>query len=228
VDYWAATVLAADSAAVPNNEVDRMAWLPLADARARLSYAHDAAVLDSFAAAPLATYPFILVRHASAGSKASWTGLHGPGDDWQRPLDEEGAADAAKLAGLLACFAPTAQVISSAAERCVATVRPFAARAGATVMTEEAFTPSDRSEHFSRTDRGDSARRRITELVADAKPTIVCAHRENVPVLLAAACEAFGGAAPEGELTLPKGGFWVLHAGSGKLAGVERYAVSEE
>ncbi len=64
--------------------------------------------------------------------------------------------------------------------------------------------------------------------MADAKPTVVCAHRENVPVLLAAACEAFGGAAPEGELTLPKGGFWVLHAGSGKLAGVERYAVSEE
>jgi 8-oxo-dGTP diphosphatase len=253
VDYWAATVLAADAAAVPNSEVDRMAWLPLADARARLSYAHDAAVLDSFAAAPPATYPFILVRHASAGSKASWAKRHGPGDDQQRPLDEGGAADAAKLAGLLTYFAPSARVVSSAAERCLATMRPFAARAGAAVVTEEAFTLPGRSKHFSlpggpgpsgargrppasaaprastaRTDRGDSARRRITELVADAQPTIVCAHGENMPVLLAAACEAFGGAAPTGELTLPKGGFWVLHVGSGKLAGVERYVVSEE
>jgi 8-oxo-dGTP diphosphatase len=204
-----------------------MAWLPLAEARARLSYARDAAVLDSFAAAPPATYPFILVRHASAGSKKSWVALNGPGDDLERPLDEGGAADAAELAGLLACFAPSARVVSSAAERCLATVRPFAARAGAAVVTEEAFTLPG-SEHFSRTDRGESARHRITELVADGMPTIVCAHGENVPVLLAAACEAFGGAAPAGEQALPKGGFWVLHVGSEKVAGVERYAVSEE
>jgi 8-oxo-dGTP diphosphatase len=32
---------------VPNDEVDGLAWLPVAAARTRLSYGHDAAVLDA-------------------------------------------------------------------------------------------------------------------------------------------------------------------------------------
>ena len=74
---------------------------------------------------PRQTVPLILVRHASAGRKADW-----PGDDESRPLDEQGAADARALARLLACFAPTARVISSPALRCTETVRPFAAGLG--------------------------------------------------------------------------------------------------
>ena len=56
----------------PNDEVDRLDWLDVPAARDRLSYPHDAAVLDEFAAGPPDTIPFILVRHASAGSKADW------------------------------------------------------------------------------------------------------------------------------------------------------------
>jgi 8-oxo-dGTP pyrophosphatase MutT (NUDIX family)/catechol 2,3-dioxygenase-like lactoylglutathione lyase family enzyme len=45
VRYWAMTV--AGGAAGPDNEVDSVEWLPLDQARARLSYARDTAVLDA-------------------------------------------------------------------------------------------------------------------------------------------------------------------------------------
>lgn len=47
VRYWTMSVSAGSF--VPNDEVDELAWLPLALARNRLSYAHDTGVLDAFA-----------------------------------------------------------------------------------------------------------------------------------------------------------------------------------
>ena len=101
VDYWAAQVTAMDDAAVPNAEVDKIAWLPVAAALRRVSYKQDVAVLTDFAAGVTDTTPFILLRHARALPRSDWKG-----DDGARPLDKAGAADAGLLAGLLACFAP--------------------------------------------------------------------------------------------------------------------------
>ena len=44
VRYWSMTVTGGVFEA--NDEVDEIAWLPLAEARARLSYAHDVTLLD--------------------------------------------------------------------------------------------------------------------------------------------------------------------------------------
>jgi 8-oxo-dGTP diphosphatase len=49
VRYWAMTPSVGD--ALGANEVDEAAWLPLDEARARLSYPHDVAVLDALAEA---------------------------------------------------------------------------------------------------------------------------------------------------------------------------------
>ena len=49
VRYWAMTVTAGSFA--PNDEVDQIAWLPFAEARDRLSYPHDADLLDAVDAA---------------------------------------------------------------------------------------------------------------------------------------------------------------------------------
>ena len=142
VDYWAARVdHQPDAPFVPGDEVDRLEWLTPAAARERLSYTHDARLLERLLA-PVGdvgppdgdTVPCILLRHASAGRKGAWDG-----DDLQRPLDERGAAEAAILADLLGCFG-VQRVISSAAERCVGTVRPYAERIGAVIETEPAFT----------------------------------------------------------------------------------------
>jgi 8-oxo-dGTP diphosphatase len=221
VHYWAAArPPAGEPSFLPNAEVDRVEWLTLRRARERLSYPHDSGVLDDFAQWPRETVPLILLRHASAGDKADW-----PGDDLLRPLDEQGRAAAGALAAVLDCYAPR-RVISSPAKRCVDTVAPYAARIGTTVEPDAALAPPDRSpgQSSGRTSAADAAST-ITRIAADGVPAVVCTHRENIPALMAAACQQLG-AAPPADPSLGKGGFWVLQIGDGKLAGLERQELS--
>ena len=217
VSYWSAFSFGHEAA--PGNEIDAVSWLPLVQACEQLADTHDDPVISALR--PRETVPLILVRHASAGHKADW-----PGDDESRPLDTRGAADARMLARLLACFAPTARVISSPALRCAATVRPFAAGFGGTVEVAVSLAPHSRHTGFSsyQTSPGDSFRRLLSDLVADRRPAVLCLHRETLPDVLAAACSVFGAPAaiPE-DPSLPKGGFWVAHAAAGELAALERY-----
>lgn len=206
--------------AIPNHEVDRAEWLTLPRARERMSYGHDRDVLDSFAQWPGGTVPLILLRHASAGRKDGWAG-----DDLLRPLDGPGRRDAVALAGLLACFAPR-RVVSSPAVRCLDTVAPYAGRIGAAVEAEDAFLVPGRVPVPApgRTDTGTGAA--IMARLADSGvATVVCTHRENIPDLLAAACETLG-AVPPADPSLGKGDFWALHNRGGKLAGLDRYCLS--
>jgi len=213
VDYWSARAAGADDSAVPNKEVDRLAWLPVGEARSRLTYGHDVAVLDDFARRPPDTVPLIVLRHASAGSPADWQG-----DDARRPLDAGGVADARALAGVLACFAPAARVFSSAAARCMETVRPYAALTGSEVTAEDALTLGH--SPGSRTSSG--APELVRDIVAAGAPAVICAHRENVPAIVSAALAEFG-ASGLPDPALPKGGFRVLHAAAGTLAGTDCY-----
>ena len=57
VHYWAARVLSVDARAVPNAEVDEVAWLPADRAVEKVSYPHDHGVLADFAARPAADRP---------------------------------------------------------------------------------------------------------------------------------------------------------------------------
>jgi 8-oxo-dGTP pyrophosphatase MutT (NUDIX family)/phosphohistidine phosphatase SixA len=216
VSYWSA--FAARREAAPGNEIDAVSWLPLTQAREQLAGTHDDPVISAFR--PLETVPLMVVRHASAGRKADWPGL-----DESRPLDEQGAADARALVGLLACFAPVARVISSPALRCTETVRPFAATFGGTVEAEACLVPYGRSAvSSSRTDLVDSLRRLLSGLVADRRPAVLCLHRENLPDVLAELRSALGApVAIPADPALPKGGFWVVHAAAGELAAQERY-----
>jgi 8-oxo-dGTP pyrophosphatase MutT (NUDIX family) len=216
VDYWAARPATAgpQAAFVPNDEVDRLEWLPVPAARGRLSYARDADVLDDFVSGPAVTIPCILLRHATAGNKGAW-----PADDLVRPLDDRGLRDAEILARLLGCYA-RGRVLSSPAERCVATVRPYAALAGLDIEIEPAFLVG--LQAGAPPDWMLPARQRIVELVDGSVPAVVCAHRENLPVFLGWACARLGAKVPEGA-PLGKGSFWVLHIGGHALVSVERH-----
>jgi 8-oxo-dGTP diphosphatase len=217
VCYWAATTAGTDGAAVPNAEVDQVAWLPLPQALQRASHVYDVGVLKDFASKPPGTVPLILLRHASAMPKSNWNA-----DDAARPLDDTGRAEAGTLARVLACFAPSARVISSAAARCLETVRPYAELTGTEVRAEPALHVQS-----SRTDEADSAAL-ISGAVASGEPTVFCAHRENMPSLKAAIAAALGvpdgpgspgdsgspgtpGLPADWEAPLPTAGFWVLH-----------------
>jgi len=223
VDYWSA--LSVGDRAAASHEIDAVAWLSWPNERGRLSYPHDADVIASLR--PRKTVPLILVRHASAGHKGSW-----PDDDLLRPLDTEGAMDAVLLADLLSCFAPSARVISSAAQRCIQTMRPYVAAFGGSVEAEAALVVPGRGGDLSsgRTGPADSLPRLIRDLVTAAEPAVVCLHGENLPVALAAACSALGSPPPSAETEqsspLPKGAFYVVHVAEGELAGLERYELS--
>jgi 8-oxo-(d)GTP phosphatase len=215
VDYWAARLDAPPPGPfVPNDEVDVLEWLAAPVAASRLTYPHDLRLLEHLVSvAGTDTVPCILLRHASAGHKSAWDG-----DDLLRPLDERGAAGARALAGLLACYAPE-RVISSPAERCLGTVRPYAELTGAAIETEPAFAMSS-GRHD---DWAAAARRRMTELITPPAPMVICGHRENLTVLLDQALADLHDAVPTDGWSPPKGGFWVLHTGGGRLAALERH-----
>ena len=196
VDYWVATVERALAGFEANSEIDEIAWLAAAQASERLSYSRDVETLGDFRGGPRLTAPLILVRHASAGSKSSWAG-----SDASRPLDSRGKKDAGALASLLRCFG-VCRVISAPAERCVATMRPYAAATGGVIEIESAFDVVTGAGNGA----DESAVTAMARLAADSRPVIVCAHRENLPVLLEAACASLGGS-PGGGCS-PAGSGW--------------------
>lgn len=214
VDYWVGRCQDPPAEFVPNHEVDDLAWLSVAAAADRLTYDRDVVILSEFAAGPAETVAWILLRHASAGSRSSWRGA-----DLARPLDAHGAADADGLAWLLRCFG-AGRAITSAAERCVATVRPFAVLAGGKIEIEPLFTVGARRSP-------DAAVLRAAALVSEESPAVICAHRENLPLLMASACARLGSSPPAGP-PLRKGGFCVLHVADGGLAGSERHDLSSD
>jgi 8-oxo-(d)GTP phosphatase len=229
VHYWSASVASLDDRAVPNDEVDQIEWVAADRAAERISYNRDNAVVADFARLPAQTVPVILLRHAKAVAKSHWKRA-----DDRRPLDDAGRADAKALAEVLACFGPRARLITSPAARCVETLRPFAELCGAELREEPSLYIH---HHSSRTDPADSPTSiaaLVSEAITAGEPTIFCAHRENIPVLQAAALAALGltqppsDAAPGSPLAsvglkaftelpkewddpLPTSGFWVLN-----------------
>jgi 8-oxo-dGTP diphosphatase len=206
VDYWQARA----AGAAADNEIDAVEWLPLDKALDRLSYPHDKGVILDLV--PVETVPLILLRHAKAGPKG--------GNDLRRPLDGHGKRDAATLAVLLACFAPRARVLSSPADRCTQTVRPYAEAARVPLETDASL-----QTHMSRTAGGSRPESLLRGLVAARQPAIVCLHRENLAEAMTAACAELGAEPPE-DPALHKGSFWVLHMAAGSLVAMERYDCS--
>jgi 8-oxo-(d)GTP phosphatase len=232
VHYWAARVVSIDEQAVPNVEVDEVAWVPAARAVERVSYVHDHGVLADFATRTAATVPLILLRHSKAAAKAGWKR-----PDAVRPLDDSGRSDAKSLADVLACFAPRPRLISSSAVRCADTLRPLSELTGQKVQEERLLYVHDQSSRIAPVDPGTDVVALIREVIASGEPTVICAHRENLPALQEAALAALAGHAgaeiPAAEIpggrsgsvadgaiaelprewddALPTSGFWVLN-----------------
>ena len=99
VRYWAAE--ASKPAGPLRNEIDEVRWLDVISASDRLDYARDRdqlrAVVRADKAGTLTTWPLVLVRHAHATGRGSWSG-----DDQLRPLTSSGRQRAAARAPGLA------------------------------------------------------------------------------------------------------------------------------
>ncbi|MBT2206669.1 MULTISPECIES: NUDIX domain-containing protein [Actinomadura] len=207
VDYWSARGVG-ESAFAVNDEVDRLVWLPAAEAEARLSYRHDVDLLHDFLRGPLTTWPLVILRHGSAGEKHAW---HEP--DELRPLDGKGRAEASELAALLHAYGPS-RPLSSATARCVETVLPYARLVRTPITTDAAFTVGE-------TD-ADRAMERVLEIVAEGLPTVLCTHGEVVSDLVTGLCKELGENPPD-DPGLRKSEFWVVHLDGSTIASLERH-----
>ncbi len=236
VTYWAARCTESVGF-VPDDEVDELTWLPLAQVAGQLSYQRDVVLLDEFTAGPADCVPLILLRHAQAGVKHADRAA-----DLARSLDPRGEAQAKLLAELLASYG-RCRVLTSAAERCVATVRPYAMAFGVQIEVEPAFTmPAEKAANGVAELAGSTAlQRRVADLASAGLPTLICAHNENLGVIADTAYAAFGaeagwtrdaaGACVPGErLPVPplaKGAFLVLQSAGGVLASAEHHDLTE-
>ncbi len=128
VRYWAMAYDSGDFA--PDAEVDELRWLAIPDAIRQLTYDHDRLLAQRFADTPIATATLLVVRHGKAGKKQRWKG-----DDALRPLDNEGIAQARRVAAVAPCYGPT-RIASADLVRCADTVRPLSQLLGVPVDIE--------------------------------------------------------------------------------------------
>jgi 8-oxo-(d)GTP phosphatase len=197
VDYWVARAVA-DAGFEPGEEVDELRWLPVAEAKALLTWEWDKGLLRALRVAPLDTVPLVLARHGSAGSRSEWQG-----DDAARPIDSDGVSQAANLATALSAYRPE-RLVSSPSLRCVQTLEPYAAEVAAEIRMEPLLS-----------EEGQDPGKTPALVHALPAPAAVCSHGKVLPGLI----EALSGK----RVHLRKGSFAVLHRAGGRVVSVERY-----
>lgn len=181
VHYWSVEV---DDHALelarftPNDEIASLEWLSLAKARKKLTYEHDAAVLDRFAerleTGNARTYAVIAVRHGTAVPAPTWDG-----PDATRPLMHSGMAQAAGIARGIAAFGPV-KIVSSTAARCLATVGPLAE------LTGLAPALSDEISQDAHEAGRSGVRTVIEKRLRKRKSVVLCTHGPVLPEIVAA------------------------------------------
>ena len=107
----------------------------------------------------------VLLRHASAGDRAEWTG-----DDRRRPLDKKGWKQATRLVDELRELGVT-RVLSSPYDRCVQTVEPLAEELGVGIEIDDRLAEG-------------AGRRAALELLGELEDAVACTHGDIVEEVL--------------------------------------------
>lgn len=180
VHYWACEVAREQWEThifEPNDEVDRIDWMPLAEAEQALTYERDRELVGEFreiaTRGRARTFPVILLRHAKAVPGHAWTG-----EDDTRPLTARGQAQAMQIVPILEAYAPQA-LVTSTAVRCRATLAPYAEHASIAPVSERILSQSAAPLNGE-----------IRQLVAEALDpgvgTVFCSHSPVMPELISA------------------------------------------
>ena len=175
VHFWVGYAVS-ETARRPDHEVDEVEWVPIAQARERLTYHDEGAVLDEALAMPETT-PFVVLRHAKATLRKDWSG-----DDRKRPIDAKGKAQASNLVDLLDSYG-IGLLKSSTSTRCVQTLEPYAKAARLTVTPISLFSEEVGEEHIAGVQR--YVRKLMVKSGASRVGTAVCGHRPVLPAMIA-------------------------------------------
>lgn len=172
--YWAARATGGDF--TPNDEVDKLIWLPVTAAMDQLQYSQDRKVLRRFAKQPPDTKTLLIVRHGTAGRRSRFKG-----DDRKRPLDKRGRAQAEALVGQLLAFGATT-LYAADRLRCHQTLEPLAQELGVDIHNEPALT--EEAYHLDHK----AGRNRVLELAGRAGTPVICTQGKVIPDLIAWWC----------------------------------------
>lgn len=153
----------------PNHEVDEVRWVNVKKAMKQLSYSQERETLEAALAAP-DSVALLLVRHGKAMLRKNWTG-----NDQKRRLAGRGRKQAKALVSLLDCYV-VERTVSSSAERCMKTLKPYAAMTGLTLEGVDLLT----EEEGTKNPKG--VRDFLDELRQNLQvPTAICGHRPVLP-----------------------------------------------
>jgi 8-oxo-dGTP diphosphatase len=181
--YWVAKRLAGEF--VPNDEVTEIAWLPLAQARAKLTYKHDREVLEA-ASNAIPTIPLIILRHTQSVKRVEWLLSSDALSevDTVRPLTAVGKMQANSLLGALAAYHVSA-LHSSDSRRCRDTVGPYATGRSLAVTLEKTISEEQHQV------KPENAMARVMELAQKSCALVICTHRPVLPTVMDALSSIF-------------------------------------
>jgi phosphohistidine phosphatase SixA/8-oxo-dGTP pyrophosphatase MutT (NUDIX family) len=203
VSYWAMRYLDGDHG--PNDEVDEVSWLTVAEATQRMTYPIDRGVLADFARLPAASTSILLMRHAKAGRRSDHRG-----EDRSRPLDKIGRRQARDAVAFLQAFNPK-RILAADRARCEQTVRPLAERLGIECESAPEFSDEAYAEEPRRTLKS------FAVLAASGRTSVVCSQGNAIPGLLNDLN------APAGAFPCRKGSVWVLSTYRGSVIAADYY-----
>lgn len=221
VHYWALKVNG-DRLQPDGKEVDSVMWCTPEKAASLLSNPSDLLPLEylweMYRRRELDTWPLLVLRHAKAKPRSSWTKAEG-----ERPLAATGTRQAQAVGRLLRVWKPV-RVVTSPWMRCVATVAPYAKASGAKVKLVEALT-----EH--RHHRSPKKTARVIENLFDKqRPVVVCTHRPALPTVFGQLAKHMGKQLqtllPANEPYLTPGEMvvcHVAHGGKDRIVAVEQF-----
>ncbi len=209
VHYWTGRAVGEDDVSryPANDEIDRVAWVPVDRAPERLTYEHDCQTLQEALRLRRRTQPLLVLRHSEARARGSWRG-----EDRTRPLLQTARAQARRLPPVLAAY-DVRHVVSSSSTRCVETVTPYVGTAGAELRLTDRLSQEDATARSVRKE----VRRLAEELVRSGRGGLLCSHRPVLPMVF----DALGLEDPG----LETGELLVVHSRKGSVRAIERHLV---
>lgn len=182
-----------------NKEVDEVRWLSRKKAIALCDYDNDRQLISGSALKKLAgTGTLYLMRHATAGDRAKWTGI-----DAIRPLTKKGRRQSSALTDYLRDRG-IERIYTSPYTRCVQTVEPLADAIGAKVVEHDALAEGPDI---------DGAYALCDELAG--YNAVLCSHGDVIPAVINRMMWA--GLTLESRFYCSKGSIWEVDLDGGRF-----------
>lgn len=176
VYYWASEIPQSKKPQVDDKEVDRLEWVSPEKARSLLTNSSDRYPLDRlvelYEADDLRTRQLMIVRHAKAKPRSSWSRAEG-----DRPLAATGKRQAHAVWRLLDAWKPS-RIISSPWMRCMQTVAGYAKANGLPIKEKNRLTEAEHKRKPAK------AAKLMESLFDSNHSTVVCTHRPVLPTIL--------------------------------------------